>query len=265
MLVLRYPYSHDAGDMTKAADFLAQSLDHYRQLAKLGDSHYQFANGMQTSQRQIPVKGGVDGKPANYLWSQLLPLYEKELSDFQKRATAIKNGSPTEIDDATFTPIKPASFTLKNDSLKPYRLKIGAKPFTDSDADIRSIAPELRDMVGIPVSDQTAADGHYRPIEFSSKQPVQVLIGYFNSPDNRWLKPPNLETDAGAVDRGSTEPLIRNALGITGLPPVDVYVEYYPAGQNKIDVHGDGSFIILGMIPRSTEITKRDAHRQLTK
>lgn len=62
---------------------------------------------------------------------------------------------------------------------------------------------------------------------------------------------------------GSTEPLIRNAIAIAGLPPVDIYVQYYSAGQNKLDVHGVGSFIVLGMIPRSAQIIKRDAHRQV--
>ncbi len=90
MLVLRYNYSQDPNDMVQAEKYLAESLDHYRTLAKLTENTYQYANSMQTSQRKIPVSGGSGGKPANYHWTQLLPTYEKELTDFQAKVAALK-------------------------------------------------------------------------------------------------------------------------------------------------------------------------------
>jgi hypothetical protein len=90
MCVLRYQHSHDIADMEKAQQYLSESLDHYRELVSLTEHTYRFANSMQTRQRRVPVVGGIDGKPANYLWSQLLPLYEKEFVDFQKQVAELK-------------------------------------------------------------------------------------------------------------------------------------------------------------------------------
>jgi hypothetical protein len=91
MLVLRYQHSHDIADMEKAAELLDQSVGYYGSLAKFG-TWYRFANGMQTGQRKIPVPGAVNGKPANYLWSQLLPVYQKELDDFHQQVAQLRRG-----------------------------------------------------------------------------------------------------------------------------------------------------------------------------
>jgi hypothetical protein len=95
MLVLRFQHSHDVGDMEKAEEFLSRSLNDYRTLAELTKDTYRFANSMQTRQRKIPVPGGVDGKPANYNWQQLLPLYEKELADFQHKVNGLQQTAKT--------------------------------------------------------------------------------------------------------------------------------------------------------------------------
>jgi hypothetical protein len=89
LLVLRYQRSHDAADMRLAAKHLAESLEHYRTLARLTEATYLYANSMQTSQRRIPVRGGIDGKPANFHWTQVLPLYEQELRDFEEKVAAL--------------------------------------------------------------------------------------------------------------------------------------------------------------------------------
>jgi hypothetical protein len=90
MSVLRYGYSHDIADMESAERDLAQSLVCYKQLAELTKDTYDFANSMQTSQRRIPVAGGSGTNPANFHWTQLVPLYEKELADFQKTLADLK-------------------------------------------------------------------------------------------------------------------------------------------------------------------------------
>ena len=90
MSVLRYGYSKDVADMESAEKDLAQSLVFYKELVDLTKDSYNFSNSMQTSQRKIPVPGGSGGKPANYHWSQLVPLYEKELADFQKKVADLK-------------------------------------------------------------------------------------------------------------------------------------------------------------------------------
>ena len=203
MLVLRYNYSHDPADMVNASTFLAQSLDYYRTLAKLGGEHYEFANGMQTSQRQIPVKGGANGHPANYLWSQLVPTYENELAKFRRQVDAIQRGASVATDDSTIKPLPAAGFELPGDKSAEYTVKVGATVFTDGPNAIAKVAPELSGLPGIRIPDKDARAGNYQPIEFSTTGPVQVLIGYFNSTDKAFLQPPQLETDAQAADRGS--------------------------------------------------------------
>jgi hypothetical protein len=94
---------------------------------------------------------------------------------------------------------------------------------------------------------------------------VQILIGYFKGDGaaaKTWLKPPDLETDALAAERGGVEPLILNAATIAGAPAVDVHAMNFPAGRHKLDVRGAGSFVILGVVPQSAKIEKRDAQRK---
>jgi len=90
-------YSHDAADLDRAEKFLAASLTDFAALTELTTNTYRFANSMQTNHRKIPVVGAVKGKPANYLWSQLLPLYETELKNFQATVQKIKAGEPASL------------------------------------------------------------------------------------------------------------------------------------------------------------------------
>ena len=85
MSVLRYRYSHDVADMDRAGSDLATSVKAYEKLAGLTEKTYRFANGVQTSQRKIPVPGAIKGVAANYHWTQLVGLYKKELDDFRAK------------------------------------------------------------------------------------------------------------------------------------------------------------------------------------
>ncbi|HVW22701.1 MAG TPA: hypothetical protein VHC86_15910 [Opitutaceae bacterium] len=91
MLVLRYEHSHDVRDLETAERSLALSLDHFRTLAQLTAETYRYANGLQTRQRAIPVKGAVDGHPAYFHWTQMLPVYEQELADFRARVARARS------------------------------------------------------------------------------------------------------------------------------------------------------------------------------
>lgn len=90
--VLRYNYSHDVSDLDLAEKFLAASLEDFAKLTQLATNTYSFANSMQTNHRKIPIVGAVKGRPANYLWSQMLPQYEAELKNFQATIEKIKAG-----------------------------------------------------------------------------------------------------------------------------------------------------------------------------
>ena len=85
MLVLRYGYSRDKGDMQKAAAHLEKSLEIYRALADRTAGTYRYANTLQTGHRRIPIRCWKDDKPYYYHWQHMLPLYEEELAQFKQR------------------------------------------------------------------------------------------------------------------------------------------------------------------------------------
>jgi len=260
MLILRYDLSHNPADMEQAATYLAESLEHYRNLVKLTDDTYNYANSMQTSQRKIPFVGGKDGKPANYLWSQCLPMYEKELADFQKQVKAFKEPPVPSTKESETKPLPKASFTVLTPGVQTYDVTVGAKPFSDRDDQITALAPELNGLTGIRISQSDTQKGNYTPIEFECNEPVQVLVGYMRDTDKKWLQVPRLETDAAADEHIDVQPAITNAATIQSAPPVDVHVFNYEKGRNKIDVRGSGSFVVLGIVPKSATIAHRDAH-----
>lgn len=94
LLVLRYDHSHDPADLVRAEAFLAASLQAFRELVRLTANRYLYANSMQTSHRRIPVPGAAHGVPAFYRWNQMLPIYERELADFQRRVADARGGRP---------------------------------------------------------------------------------------------------------------------------------------------------------------------------
>lgn len=257
--VLRFGYSNDIKDMEQAEKHLAASLEHYRTLTNLTKDTYKFANSMQTTMRRVPVLGQIDGKPANYHWTQLLPVYEKELSDFRAKLEKLKSQPIATVDESTIKPLPAAAVTVLG-TLETFDIQVGAKIFTDQKLTIQSLAPELVGLKGVRIAHQLARDG--TPVEFETAGPVQVLIGYVKSDDPAWRKPPNLETDALAGEHGGVDPVIQNALTITDLPAINVHVMTYPAGKHKLDLRGQGSYLILGFVPSTTEISRRDAGRR---
>jgi hypothetical protein len=245
LAVLRYQHSHDIADMEQARRSLATSLDFYRKLVDLTKDTYRFANTMQTSQRRIPIPGGKDGQPTNYHWSQLLTLYEKELVDFDKQLVERKRGGQI-LARATIKPLQAASFKLLSAHAEIYRPGPGAKVFTDREWEMQSLAAELSGLTGIRFSDAEARAGRYVPIEFETIEPVQIVVGYVQSKEKGWRQPPELETDAMEGNL-TNEPLLLNAATVDTLPPINVYVLKFGPGRHKIELRGDGSFIILGV------------------
>jgi hypothetical protein len=260
--VLRYDYSRDKADMEQAEKLLAESFEHYQTLAQLTEKSYHFANSMQTSQRKIPFTGGIKGVGTNYLWVQLVPLYRKELEDFQAMVAQLKqstNATVAVVNDANIKPWPPAAFKLLSTNAESYEVKVGTRPFTDRNYTIRELAPELNGLTGIRFSHDTAKSGRYQPVEFEVSEPVQVLVGYFNSPKNIWLQVPNLDFAAQADERGGIEPVIRNAADIEQCPALNVHAFRYDAGRQKLELIGKGSFVVLGVVPQSVKLEKRDA------
>lgn len=245
LAVLRYQHSHEREDMEQARASLVASLEQYRKLAALTKDTYRFANTMQTSQRRIPAPGGADGQPRNYHWTQLLERYESELADYDKQLAALRtNGA--DAPKAALKPLQPAPFKLLSAQAEVYRPGPGAKVFTDRPWEIQALAPELSGLSGIRFSDAEARAGRYEPVEFETNVPVQVVIGYVQSKEKGWRQPPELETDA-LMGNLTNEPLLLNAATVDALPPINAFVMKFEPGRHKIELRGEGSFVILGV------------------
>ncbi|MBX3735054.1 MAG: hypothetical protein KF715_00065 [Candidatus Didemnitutus sp.] len=242
--VLRYQQTKDIAHMRTAEGELAASLDHYRTLAALTKDTYKAANSMQTSQRRVPLPGGVGGHAANYHWTQLLPVYEKELADFRAQVAALEH----QASGRTHAPFPAADFKLLTPGLETFTAQVGNTAFSDSEAVIKSLAPELEGLQGIKLSLAATRAPAPLKIQFSCAKPVRVLVGYFQASGPEWRKPPELETDATAGERGGVEALLTHAVEFDSLPALNVHAFDYPAGTHTLDVRGTGAFAILGIV-----------------
>lgn len=264
-LVLRHDYSHDPNDLKQAAQYLAESFADYEELARLTDPTYHYANSMQTSQRKIPVSGGSKTVGTNYLWSQLVPLYRKELADFQAKVADLERQPPARLDETNRTisagaapgaaqaawPTAP--FKLLSTNAETYTVAVGAKVFMDRNFTIQRLAPELNGLTGIRFAHGVAKQG-MEPIEFEAAEPVQVLVGYFDSRQKAWLQVPKLEVAAQADEQGGVDTVIANAAAITGCPNVNVHAFRFDAGRQKLELIGKGSFVVLGVVPQTVKM-----------
>ena len=254
-LVLRFNLSHDITDMERAENFLAESFTDYQKLVVFTGKTYRYANSMQTSQRKIPVSGGKNGVGTNYLWSQLVPLYKQELEDFQAKVAQLKQNTNTvaKIDESKIKPWPSSPFKLVSTNAEIYKVETGAKVFTDRNFSIQNLAPQLNGLTGIRFSHETAKQG-LPPIEFEVSEPVQVLVGYFDSDKKAWLQVPKLEFAAQADERGGVDVVLENAATISSCPNVNLHAFRFDAGKQKLELIGKGSFVILGVVPQSVKL-----------
>lgn len=242
LAVLRYGHGRDPADMEAAERALAASLDAFRTLTVLTKDTYKAANSMQTAQRRIPVPGGKNGQAANYHWAHLLPIYEQELADFRAQVASLKD--PAAAGGRSHAPLTPAKWRLLTPGLSTYTVQVGNTAFPNSPATFTAVAPELEALQGIGLP----RTGTPPPIEFECTEPVRVLIGYFKASDPEWRKPPTLETDATAAERGGAEPFIVDAVKFDTLPTVNVHAFDYPAGRHTLEVRTPGAYLILGIV-----------------
>jgi hypothetical protein len=258
-LVLRHGFSKDLADMEKADAHMAQSLAHFKELTRLTEKTYRFANSMQTGHRKIPFGGAANGVGTNYHWTQVVPLYEKELSDFRAGLAELKKPSAATINAALIKAWPAAKFNLLSTNAETYEVKIRARPFADRKYTLTELAPELNGLTGIRFSHEEAKNGRHVPLEFEVTEPVRVLIGYFQNERELWLQVPNLDFASHADERGGVEPVIRNAAAIEECPNVNVHAFRYEPGRHKLELIGKGSFVVLGVVPQSVDLEKRDA------
>ncbi len=239
---------------------LQSSVEAFEQLTKLTEKTYHFANSMQTGHRKIPFGGAANGVGTNYHWSQVLPLYKKELEDFRAQVAELKKPKPAGSE--TGAPVvawSAAKFKLVSTNAEIYEVKLGSRPFADRKYTITELAPELNGLTSFRFSHEAAKSGRYVPVEFEVTEPVRVLIGYFQNERDLWLQVPNLDFASHADERGGVDTLLRNAVAIDECPNVNVHAFRYEPGRYKLEMIGKGSFVVLGVVPQSAKLEKRDA------
>jgi hypothetical protein len=249
---LRYKYSDNIADLEKALPELESSLNYFKDLVKLTESAYLYANSMQTKQRKIPV-GGNDGK--NKTWTELLSVYQRELNNFKRNIDSLKSPQAT-AKKAEKIVLVDGGETIKGD-LPTYKLTTGSVVFTDTAATIKNEAKELDGLKGIK-TDRAVQIKDGTTISFTNAKPVKVLVGYFVSKDAKYLQEPQLETDANANEYGQADVKIANAIQIDSMPPVNVRTYTFKAGDNTLTL-AKGACLILGIVDDNARIPVYDA------
>ena len=234
--------------MTKAVPYLEESLKHYKKLEELTRDSYRYSNAFHGRQ-QVPW-------PEVYHWSHLLERYEQELADFKTEVASldkIKEDKNWRVNRENIEPLQAAKFKLLTKGVETYEVKKGARVFTDTDFTIDDINPQLEGLSGIRFSHKHAKDGGEVRIEIETSEPVKVLVGYFSAFSPDWLQVPALEHVAHANERGGLDPVLEDVADLrsntTTLPKLNVHAFDYGKGKQTIEMIGEGSYVILGIVP----------------
>ena len=261
--VLNYKWGKDIKELDAAVPLLEKSLEYYRQLVDLTKDTYLYANSMQTAQRRIPIGG--DGGNMKH-WSELLPKYEQELANLKKNIAMLKAqaAGTYKMKAEDIKPLKDATqqkgaFQMENingeTNFKTVKIAKGAKLFNDLDSVVTDFAPELAGMNAY-VMNSSKQRGESTSLTFTTKKPVQLLIGYFRDDQMKYAKAPKLETDATANDYGQAEPQLTSAIRIDGMPQVNIHKYEFAAGKHTL-LLPKGFLLVLGAT--GDKITARDA------
>ena len=205
---------------------------------------------MQTSQRRIPV-GGDDGKFKT--WEEMQTVYDEELDNLKTNIHSLEN--PGTGSAGVKNPVaRNASIRL----ISPYktvRIEKGAQLFENRPELVDSVAAELADMNALVLNrDTTRIKG--ATVEFECDRPVQMLVGFFIDDQNKFASPPKLETDATGNEYGQAEPVISNAISMSGMPIANIHSYHFNAGHHVINLP-KGIIMVAGFT--ETDLKVRDA------
>ena len=235
-LVMQFGYDHDPADLTKAEPLLSASVEDFARLTQLTETAYRNAAGMQTSQRQIPVRGG----PTTNHWRDLLPVYRAELATFRHRLKALGTSQPAKSGAAP-KQLPQVAFTLAPGAGETFTVRPGEKLYADAATPIAGVAPELDGLTGIRVSAQQET-----PIHFTLASPAQVLVGFFKSSSSKAMNV-SPSTEQWNI-------LLPDAITTAKGLPVTVWTKPLPAGANDLDL-GKGAYVVVGFIPEDAHVT----------
>jgi len=234
--VLLYGYDQNAAHLRQAEALLAESVDHFRELTAIAGPAYRTATSMETTQRQIPFRGGMNQFPN---WQQCLPMYEKELATFRKRLAQLSSGAKID-ENKPVERLPQIGFTLKSGAGEAFTMEKGASLFVGTNVAIGDLAPELAGMKGIRIAPSEGGTLH-----FDLAEPAQILVGFVSnsSRKNTVLDP---ETEQWNL-------VLLNAITVPKVPAMAVWAKPLPAGANDLDL-GKGFYVILGFIPADTHV-----------
>ena len=250
--VLRYKYSTEIVDLEKGYLDLKKSMLYFDSLVLLTKDSYLYANSMQTQQRRIPV-GGDNG--SNKTWLELKPIYEEELSIFRFKIDSLK--APVVKSITPGYKAIPAKINWEINGLKTFPVTVGKEVFLDSNVYVKNFDEALKGMQGLKLSYKSMEKP--TTIAFSCEEAVDILVGYFNSADPKFLQKPKLETDASGNVYGQAEPRLRNAFVVNGgMPVLDVHTYSFPAGRHELKF-AKGIYLVLGAVSRSNALPSYDA------
>ena len=191
-------------------------------------------------------------------------LKAKAAGTYKETVTEVKPLKNAEIQDAKFiiqnndNSAKEADGNAKASDkmvdVKYQTIAKGAKLFTDIDSVVTAVAPELEGLKAMPRSywDMKAKA---TVIDFTTKKPVTLLIGYFRDDQIKYAQAPKLETDASANDYGQAEPVLTSAIRIDGMPQVNVHPYHFDSGHHKLSLP-KGILLVLGFT--NDKIAQRD-------
>lgn len=263
MEILKYKYTMDKkckGDVAlleNAAALMQDSLHEFRNLAKLTESTYLYANSMQTPQRKIPFPNGETFGH----WSACLAEYEKEYENFKKHLAELKQGIlPTDhAEEVKADALIPVPFTLLGDqSCETYDLKKGDSVFSDCSCKVINLAPELEKLHAVRMGLGAAIEEGVT-VKLDLPQDSYVLIGYMNAKGVEWLQLPDLETNTHADDRGGLTVVYANAIKAEACPPINIHAYRYEKGVHEI-YFGTGAFMLAGVVAADTVLKPRNAN-----
>jgi hypothetical protein len=208
---------------------------------------------MQTAQRRIPI-GGDEGK--HKTWEEMLPHYERERDSFIRNLSLLKSSTDGKKAEKKIMPWKPAKVEWIGTNGKEVEISKDTQLYNDISSPITNIAEELKGLKGIQLSvDEQQSDGTL--VKFHAETPVKLVVGYFNTDQKGYLRPPTLETNAAGNIMGQAEVLLANALKLQDHPRINIHTFDFEAGDQELSLD-KGMVLILGAINSEASIQSRD-------
>lgn len=236
--VMLFGYDRDAAHLVSAEKLLAESVEHFRELVRLADPAYRSVAGMQTSQRQIPVRGAAN---TNH-FRDLLPVYEKELATYRERMKLAGREGSLQEESKPAGPLPQVSFTLAPGAGETFSVEQGQALTSDAGGQtIAALAPELAGLKGIRLDSKQSA-----PLHFTLAKPAQVLVAFL---------PRKSANVSAATEQWNI--LLPAALAPSGTGsrslPLTVWTRPLAAGENDLDL-GAGAYVVLGFLPEDAHV-----------